>query len=169
MLLQSIRKALKIGSQNPHKINKNPTLDPRCPFCCSYGLPGLPQGAKVVPQGAKMEPPGLPNDSFGHQKWPHPLQKSQLFQNRDLKTNIQKPASQHTFQQINFAELKSNSENPSNRSEYCKAIQLASQPAAVNKGAGGRGEALRSAAVLAPPAGVNCATSGSGQSTDRRN
>ena len=79
---------------------------PGCPFCCSYGLPRLPQGAKVVPQGAKMEPPGLPTGSFGHQKWPRPLRKSQLFENSDLKTNIQKSASQHTFQQINLAELK---------------------------------------------------------------
>ena len=65
MLLQSNRKAFKMGSPNLLKINQDPTLDPRMSFLL---LLWITQGAKVVPQGAKMEPPGLPNDSFGHQK-----------------------------------------------------------------------------------------------------
>jgi len=39
------------------KLIRNRQWIPGCPFCCSYGLPGLPQGAKVLPQGVKMKPP----------------------------------------------------------------------------------------------------------------
>ena len=62
-----MNKKHKFCSKVPEKLSKwGPEINlksikirlwiPGCPFCCSYGLPGLPQGAKVVPQGAKMEP-----------------------------------------------------------------------------------------------------------------
>ena len=143
-LEKDMKKNHQCCSKVPEKLSKwRPKINlksmeirlwiPGCPFCCSYGLPGLPQGAKVVPKGAKMEPPSLPTGSFGHQKLPRPLRKSQLFENSDLETNIQKSASQHTFQQINLAELKSNSKNPTSQ-QAIKPIRIlqsqqASKPA----------------------------------------
>ena len=98
VLLQSTRKAIKMVPEIHIKSMRIRLWIPGCPFCCSYGLPGLPQGAKVVPQGAKMEPPSLPTDSFGHQKWPHPLRKSQLFEKMTWKltSRIQRSSTQFT-------------------------------------------------------------------------
>ena len=35
-----------LGSQNRFKMFENSMLDPRCPSCCSYGLPGCSQSAE---------------------------------------------------------------------------------------------------------------------------
>ena len=68
---RGVRKTFKMGSRNPLKIYKNPSLHPKMSFLVLPGAPGSSHG----PQGAKVEAPGLPNDKFWLQKWPHPLPK----------------------------------------------------------------------------------------------
>jgi len=57
----------------------------------------------MVPQGAKVEAAGMPNDLFWTPKETISVQNQSHLQKDDLKTNIQKPASQHTFQQRYFS------------------------------------------------------------------
>ena len=64
MLAQGARKAIKMGSPNPHKIHKNLSLDPRCPLAYSK----VPLDRLNGPQGPRVEAPGIPNDRFGHPK-----------------------------------------------------------------------------------------------------
>ena len=80
---------------------------PTCPSCCSQGRPGCPQDAKIALNGAKMEAPGLPNHGLGHQK----MITIFFFGHKiALRTDTQKPASQHTFQQRDLMK-KQTSEN----------------------------------------------------------
>ena len=148
VLLQSTRNAFKTGSPNPLKLQGNPSLDPRMSFPLLLWPTRAPPRCEVIPQGPKLEPPGLPTGSFGHQKSTRPLWKRQLFEINELKTIIQKSASQHRFQQMNLAELKSDNKTPISQQAIkpirieCKASQSAYQPATVNKEAGAKGEAL---------------------------
>ncbi len=106
MLVQGARKTLKMGSRNPTKMHKNPSLDPKVSFLVLPGAPGSPH----VPQGAKVEALGLPNDRLWVPKVTVSVSKMSVmgiksctFQQRkkknDMETNVQKPAGQHTFQQ----------------------------------------------------------------------
>ena len=79
----------------------------------------------MVPQVAKVEAPGMPNDCFWTPKIIISVSEIKLLEKYDLETNIQKPASQHTFQQRNFKKMLG--------TKHPKT----SKPAA--KGAGGRG------------------------------
>ena len=59
-LVQVSQKALKKGSRNPPKIDKNPSLDPKVSFLLLPGAPGSAPG----PPGCQSGAPGLPNDKF---------------------------------------------------------------------------------------------------------
>ena len=60
--------AFKMGSLNPRKINKNPSLDLQVFFLVLPNVPGSPQDAKV-------RPPSIPNYRFGYQKCQGPHEK----------------------------------------------------------------------------------------------
>jgi hypothetical protein len=49
-----------MGSRNPSKIEKTPSLDPKISFLMLRGTPGSSHG----PPGCKMEAPGIPNYKF---------------------------------------------------------------------------------------------------------
>ena len=150
ILRQSDRKACNMGFKIHRKSTKTQPRTPGCPFCCSYGfakLPKLPKWSPRMPKrkhlARKYHVLKTRNDHIGS--------RFTMFFN-DLKPNIQKPASQHFFQQSNLAKRNPNSKTqqaskPSSRSGYCKASKSGSQhqqqPAAANKLAGRRGEASR--------------------------
>ena len=111
VLAPGAKKTLKMGSQNRPKIDQNPIPDSDVSFLLLPWSPMMAQGAKIHPQGAKMEAPGLPNDRFWAPKTPESVSKFTIMPKKsDLETNIQEPASQHTFQQRKNKNQEANSQ-----------------------------------------------------------
>ena len=112
ILVQGNRKALKMGTRHQRKSDKNPSLDPKVSFLEPPGAPGSSHG-----------PPGCQSGGTRHAKWlvldtksdNIRLQNQSYLKKYDLETNIQKPASQHTFQQRNFNKKKPNSHKPTSQ------------------------------------------------------
>ena len=110
ILALGAQKAFKMEFPNRLKSMRFRLQTPTCPSCCSHCFPGCPRGTKMVLQGAKMEAPGLPNHSskYRTKDGEVPFSASE----KSLRTNIQKPTSQHTLQQRNSVTEKPNNKNP---------------------------------------------------------
>ena len=110
------RKMLKQEPGNKMKqALKKGTKSKRCPemhpesIKVEFGHKGVLSAAPLPPKrapklprwspGSTMKEPGLSNDSFGHHQCLNPIYKSQAFKS-DLKTNVPKPASQHTKRHV---------------------------------------------------------------------
>ena len=166
-MVQGARKALKMRSRNPTKINKNPSLDPKVSFVYPQVSLDRPHG----PQGAKVEAPGLPNEKLGPKKNMSIFKrtamviKSSTFHQRNLEnnyldTNTKKdnyfysPLCQPCMSCQSKSAGKPTSKpvrKPASRPASCKSASKQPASPQPSKGAGGRGEALRSAAVRSAP------------------
>ena len=94
--VKGLRKAFKMRSPNPPKINKNPSLDPKTSFLVLPGAPGSSHGHP----GCKSGGTSLPNVRLWTPKSTVSVSKITIMRKKsDMKTNIQKPANHHTFQQ----------------------------------------------------------------------
>ena len=83
-------------SQNSPKIDKNQSLDPKTSFLVLPGAPGSSHGHP----GCKSGGTSLPNVRFWIPKTTVSVSKITIMRKKnDMKTNIQKPANHHIFQQ----------------------------------------------------------------------
>ena len=84
---------------------------PRCLFYCTHAPPGCSQAATIISKNPKMEVSGL--TQFGQQMLTASASEVRFIWRSDLKTNIQKSASQHMH--INSEKLKPNSDKPTSQ------------------------------------------------------
>ena len=103
------------------------TLEPRARFLLLPRHPKAPQGAEMVPQDATIKVPDLSKNSFGHQGWPHPFQKPQLFENKDVKKLADTSEPAH-IPAHKFSTTKTKQQNRTNH--QADQSQQASKPAA---------------------------------------
>ena len=129
---QSNRDWVPKSSANKHKWDSEASVS---------SLLNHSRGAKSFVRVQKVKAKGLPNHSFGHNKWPHPLQKSQTTTNRN---RIQKPANHHAFQYIKNSQNEKRTATKTTSQQTIKSInnptrhqpgslQLSKGPAALSK------------------------------------
>ncbi len=93
------RQAFKTGSQNHAKINRTATLDPHMSFLLLPLSPRVPPRCQNNSQGCKNGCTRPPKSQAGA---PQMITIFCVAHKNVLRTNTQKPVSQHTFQQRNL-------------------------------------------------------------------